>query len=190
MSFQDTLSLPTYLLKTFNLLFNTILLSPSASHATLTAAAESIGGQGIVRYCISDEMIIAAVTYHRSGSDQPGARKKIKTPFLTKLLEALVAAMESHALKLQYFLPILAAVISRTRLRLTSGSFPQVDESGSGKTAAEELLLDLVKDVGDLRVARGFEHKEKVDEVVGAAIEVIGVEGVLKALPLNIEPDS
>lgn len=98
--------------------------------------------------------------------------------------------MESNALKMQYLLPILAAVVSRLRLRVTEGNLAQVDTTGQGKTAAEELLLELIRDVGDLRVAKGFDHKEKVDEVVGAAIEVIGVEGVLRALPLNIEPDA
>jgi hypothetical protein len=139
-------------------------------------------------------MILAAVNYHRSGSAAPGARKKIKTPFLTKLLEALVGAMEANALKLQYLLPILAAVVSRLRLRVApapaSGQMATIDPTGQGNTAAEELLLELIRDVGDLRVAKGFEHKDKVDEVVGAAFEVVGVEGVLKALPLNIEPDA
>lgn len=100
--------------------------------------------------------------------------------------------MEANALKLQYLLPVLAAVVSRLRLRISSveGGLAEIDSTGQGKTAAEELLLELIRDVGDLRVAKGFEHKDKVDEVVGAAVEVIGVEGVLKALPLNIEPDS
>ena len=192
LSRQDVLSAPTYLTKAFGYIFNNVLLSPAASPVALTAASDAIGSAGIVRYCISDEMIIAAVNYHRSGSGQPGARKKIKTPFLTKLLEALVGAMEANALKLQYLLPVLAAVVSRLRLRISSveGGLAEIDSTGQGKTAAEELLLELIRDVGDLRVAKGFEHKDKVDEVVGAAVEVIGVEGVLKALPLNIEPDS
>ena len=193
LSRQDTLSAPTYLAKAFGYVFNNVLLAPSASPVALTAAAEAIGNGGIVRYCVSDEMVLAAVNYHRSGSGQPGARKKMKTPFVTKLLEALVQAMEANALRLQYLLPVLAAVVSRLRLRVTpapGSGMAQIDPMGQGNTAAEELLLELIRDVGDLRVAKGFEHKEKVDEVVGAAIEVIGVEGVLRALPLNIEPDA
>jgi ribosomal RNA-processing protein 12 len=50
--------------------------------------------------------------------------------------------------------------------------------------------MDLIKDIADLKNDTGFEHKAKVDEVVGMAIEVIGVEGILKGLPLNIEPDA
>jgi ribosomal RNA-processing protein 12 len=57
-------------------------------------------------------------------------------------------------------------------------------------TAAQVLLMDLIKEIADLKNDTGFEHKAKVDEVVGAAIEVIGVEGILTSLPLNIEPDA
>jgi ribosomal RNA-processing protein 12 len=50
--------------------------------------------------------------------------------------------------------------------------------------------LGLLKEVADLRNQPGFEEKAKLDEVVGMAIEVIGVEGILRELPLNIEPDA
>lgn len=80
--------------------------------------------------------------------------------------------------------------MSRLRLRVTDGRIAEVDPTGRGKTAAEELVLDLIGDIGDLRMARGFDHKEKVDEVVGMGMEVIGVEGILRVLPLNIEPDA
>lgn len=73
---------------------------------------------------------------------------------------------------------------------MTGGAVAEIDPSGRGKTAAEELILDLIGDIGDLRMARGFEHKDKVDEVVGMGIEVIGVEAILRVLPLNIEPDA
>lgn len=50
--------------------------------------------------------------------------------------------------------------------------------------------MDLIRDIGDLRTDKDFEEKGKVDEVLGMAIEVMGVEAVLRALPLNIEPDA
>lgn len=50
--------------------------------------------------------------------------------------------------------------------------------------------MNLIRDVGDLRTDPGFDEKSKVDDAIGMAIEVIGVEGVLKSLPLNIEPDA
>ena len=190
MSLQDPLSLPAFLPKAFNLIFNTVLLAPSISQAALAAATESIGSQGIIRYCVTDEMILAAVDFKRQGSLEPGARKKQKTPFVTRVIAAVSDAMNTHALKMGSLLPLLTALVSRLRIHVTREGAAQLDLSGSGITAAEELLLDLVTDVGDLRTQKGFEEKPKVDEVVGMAIEVMGVEAVLKALPLNIEPDA
>ncbi|WWD18835.1 hypothetical protein CI109_103290 [Kwoniella shandongensis] len=190
MSLQDTSLLPTYLPKAFNLIFNNILLAPATTPAVLIAAADAVGSQGILRYCITDEMILSTLTYVRQGSHVAGARKKSKTPFLYKLIVAVTEAMNTHALRITHFLTIWTAMISRLRLRVTQTEVAQIDETGRGKTAAEELLLNLVQEVGDLRHQRGFEPKEKVDEVIGMAIEVIGVQPVLSVLPLNIEPDA
>ncbi|WVR06684.1 hypothetical protein IAU60_003716 [Kwoniella sp. DSM 27419] len=191
MAMQDASLLPTYLPKAFNLIFHNILLSPSAAPAVLNAAADAVGSQGILRYCITDDAILSTLTYVRQGSHVAGARKKQKTPFLFKLITSVTEAMTTHALRLPYLFTILVALISRLRLRvLPDGQQAQIDPSGRGKTAAEELVMDLVKEVGDLRHQRGFEAKDKVDEVVGMAIEVIGVQGVLNVLPLNIEPDA
>lgn len=192
MSLQSPESLPTYLPKAFTLIFNNMLLAPSVSPAVMNAACDAIGSQGLVRYCISDEMILSAVTYHRQGSDQPGARKKQKTPFLSRLIASITDALDSHALRIPYLLPVLTALVSRLRIRITGTGATEVaiDETGRGKPAAEELVLPLVSEVADLRNQTGFEEKPKLDDVVGMAIEVIGVEGVLKVLPLNIEPDA
>ncbi|WWC88271.1 uncharacterized protein L201_003178 [Kwoniella dendrophila CBS 6074] len=190
MSLQDTISLNTYLPKAFNLIFHNILLSPSSTPSVLQSASEAIGNQGILRYCITDEAILATLTYTRQGSHLPGARKKSKTPFLYRLINSLTESMNTHALRLPYLFSILTALISRLRLRVLPGEHAKVDESGKGHTAAEELLMDLIKEVGDLRHQKGFENKDGVDNVVGMAIEVIGVPVVLERLPLNIEPDA
>lgn len=134
-------------------------------------------------------MILAAVNYGRQGSLVAGARKKQKTPFLTRLIAAVSDALNNNALRLPYLLPILTTLVSRMRLPVTDGANADADESGHGRTAAEEMLGSLIRDVGDLRMQNGFEEKEKVDAVVGMAIEVIGVQGVIAALPLNIEPN-
>ncbi|ODN76332.1 ribosomal RNA-processing protein 12 [Cryptococcus wingfieldii CBS 7118] len=190
-SLQEPALLPTYLPKAHQLFFKDILLAPNAPPAVLAAAAASLGAEGMLRYCITDEMILATLTYMRQGSHVPGARKKSKTPFLFKFYESLVEAMNTNALRLPYFLTILTALISRLRLRVVPGSIPAIaDPSGTGPAAAQELVMDLLKEVGDLRTERGFENKDKVDEVVGVAMDVIGVEAVLKVLPLNIEPDA
>ena len=133
-------------------------------------------------------MILASVNYARQGSLATGARKKQKTPFLTRLILALTEAMRGHAIRLSFLLPIMTALISRLRLRVT-GEIAIADNTGRGRLAAEELLFDLIQEIGDLRTQDGFEDKAKVDEVIGMAIEVIGVKVVLQALPLNIEPD-
>jgi len=190
MALQDPANLPAYLPRAFKLMFNDTLLAASASPSTCTAAANAIG-DGIVRFCVTDEAILSTVTYLRQGSHLPGARKKQKTPFLTRIISAVMEALDSHALRMPYLFTILTALISRLRLRVTAGpADAKIDETGVQATAAEELLLPLIREIGDLRNQKGFEAKDKVDEVVGMAIEVIGVEGVLKALPLNIEPDA
>lgn len=188
LSLQDPANLPAYLPKAFNYIFNDVLLGASTTPAVCKAATEAIA-DGIVRYCVTEEMIIGAVQYIRSGSHLPGARKKQKTPFLTKVLGAVTEALDPNALRMNYLFTILSALISRLRLRLLPDE-PAVDPNGTSPTVAEELLLPLITEVGNLRTQKGFEAKDKVDEVVGVAIEVIGVEGVLRALPLNIEPDS
>lgn len=188
MVLQDPANLNAYLPKAFNLIFNETLLAPSASGAVCAAAADAIAN-GIVRYCVTDEGIVASIAFMRHGSHMPGARKKQKTPFLTRLLVALTDALDAHALRMANLLTILAALVSRLRVRITPGE-AAIDPAGRAPTAAEELLLPLIQDVGDLRTEKGFDHKDKVDDVIGMAIEVIGVEGVLNALPLNIEPDA
>lgn len=189
MALQDPANLNAYLPKAFNHIFNDVLLSANASPSVCKAAADAIAN-GIVRFCITDEAILAAILFLRSGSHLPGARKKQKTPFLTRVLGAVTDALDAHALRMTYLLTILSALVSRLRLRVTAGDKPAVDPKGTAPTAAEELLLPLVRDVGDLRTQKGFEAKDKVDEVIGMAIEVIGAQGVLEALPLNIEPDA
>jgi len=59
---------------------------------------------------------------------------------------------------------------------------------GFDTDAAKDLLLPLVKSVGDLRTQKGFEYKEAADEVLSTAIGTFGPHVVLDILPLNLEP--
>ncbi|ORX37048.1 putative ribosomal protein [Kockovaella imperatae] len=188
LSFQDPLSLAVYLVRALNL-FMSILLDPKASKEITKAASEAIGSQGLARYCLTDDAILAAVTYHRQHGDGSSGRKKSKTPFLAKMIETVESAMTSHPLHLGDLLPIITALVSRLRLRMAAAS-PMVDQTGTGRTAAAELLLPLVVTVADLRVNPGFGDKEKLDDLLGMCFEVMGVEEVLAVLPLNIEPDA
>ena len=186
MSFQDPLSLAVYLPRAL-ILFMEIMLDPKSSQEIAVAASDVIGAQGIARYCLTDDAILAAIRHQRQHTE-PGGRKKSKSPFLVRLIEAVSAALVSHPLRTGEILPILTALVSRLRLRLVTGP-PEVDVNGNERTAAAELLLPVIVSVADLRVSPGFAEKEKLDDLLGMCIEVMGVEEVLAALPLNIEPD-
>ena len=186
MSFQDPLSLAVYLPRALSL-FMGIMLDPKSSTEVAAAASDVIAGQGIARYCLMDDAILAGVRYQRQHTD-PSGRKKSKTPFLVRMIETVSAALISHPLRIGDILPILTALVSRLRLRLGPGA-PEVDQTGMGRTAAAELLLPVIVSVADLRFSPGFAEKAKLDDLLGMCIGVIGVEEVLAVLPLNIEPD-
>ena len=134
-------------------------------------------------------MVLASLD--SASSSQPDGKGKAKISFLARLIAAVEGALTTHALRIQHLLPIVSTLLSRLRVRVVqTGKHFEVDQSGRGKTAAELLLMGLLKDIADLRTQRGFEHQQAVDEVVGMAIQVIGVRGVLDELPLNLEPDA
>ena len=189
MSLQSPQALSSYLGRALNL-FMTILLDPKSSQHVLDAAAHSLGSDGIVRYCITDEMILATVNYARHPPQGDGSRKKQKTPFVTRLIEASADAMASSPLRFGYILDIFSTLVSRLRLRVLPGKEVQIDSEGRAPTAAEELLLPLIASVADLRGEPGFQEREKMDDLIGMCLSVMGVAAVLKALPLNIEPDA
>jgi ribosomal RNA-processing protein 12 len=133
-------------------------------------------------------MITQAVQYKKFGGDLEAKRQKMKPPLLSKILNQLERAMATQPLLLPYLLPILTALVSKMR----SGIVEKEEKTDNSKSnsPAQILLLDAVISVADLRAQPGFQDKEKVDDVVGMAFEVMGVEAVLRSLPLNIEPDA
>ncbi|KAL4777512.1 NUC173 domain-containing protein [Aspergillus nidulans var. acristatus] len=56
----------------------------------------------------------------------------------------------------------------------------------SFKWQSSPFLDDIVKTVGELRSNEAFQGKKEADNVLGAAIEAMGPEAVLKILPLNL----
>ncbi|KAL4978559.1 NUC173 domain-containing protein [Aspergillus desertorum] len=54
------------------------------------------------------------------------------------------------------------------------------------KWQSSPFLDDIVKTVGELRSNEAFQGKKEADNVLGAAIEAMGPEAVLKILPLNL----
>jgi ribosomal RNA-processing protein 12 len=191
LSMQDAyLASKEYFSKAWTVLWTNILIHPTATAEARRKAAEGLGSQGLIRYCVSDEMISQAVQYKKHGGDLESKRQKMKPPLLSKILNQLERAMATQPLMLPYLLPILTALISKMR----SKASVEVAETDSGNSKsnspAQLLLLDAVVAVADLRAQPGFQDKEKVDDVVGMAFEVMGVEAVLRSLPLNIEPDA
>ncbi|KAG9002109.1 hypothetical protein FRB90_011442 [Tulasnella sp. 427] len=55
-------------------------------------------------------------------------------------------------------------------------------------TAAEILLGDVIKQIGDLRGSSQFEFGQRADDVIGSAIKVMGPGAFLEILPLNLLP--
>ncbi|EIW83040.1 NUC173-domain-containing protein [Coniophora puteana RWD-64-598 SS2] len=75
-------------------------------------------------------------------------------------------------------LGVIAALVFALRIR---------DESGT--THAEKHALPLVRRAATLRVQKGFEAKEHADAVLRAALQSMGAQVVLDALPLNLLPE-
>ena len=47
----------------------------------------------------------------------------------------------------------------------------------------------VVRKVGDMRVKKGFQHREGVDAVFSASARAAGVDGLRSVLPLNLVPE-
>ncbi|KAJ4483189.1 armadillo-type protein [Lentinula aciculospora] len=76
-------------------------------------------------------------------------------------------------------------------LSLTSALLTNV--YGKGKCeldgVANQRLLALVTQVGNLRTEKGFEYKEASDGTLSTAMRLLGPEVLLEILPLNLEPE-
>ncbi|KAF9812553.1 hypothetical protein IEO21_06143 [Rhodonia placenta] len=99
-----------------------------------------------------------------------------------KIISQITKAFDSLAFARS--IPDLLSVVSSLITNLRHRSGPR-----TSPTAAESLLLSLVLKVGDLRIQKSFEYKEAADAVLSTAMRVLGPEVVLRALPLNLEPD-
>jgi ribosomal RNA-processing protein 12 len=186
---QDPLSVEReYFIRAWTVVWNNVLVAPASSGSARQKAAEGLGGQGLTRYCITDRMVELALEYKTAGGHLEAKRQKMKPPLLIKIINQLEGAINTLPLMMPYLLPILTALISRLR-RAPASLNPGQHGRSKADSPATSLLLPLVTAVADLRVQPGFEHKDKVDDVVGMAIEVMGVKTVLDALPLNVEPD-
>lgn len=130
----------------------------------------------LVSKSITPAMIEAAVAEH--------TQKKPKSP-----LRRILAHMRLFLDALPYAgaMPQVFAVLASLLLALRHR--PTQPPSENPPTAAELLLLDVVQKIGELRIKKGFEHKEAADEVLKAAMSVLGPEVVLRVLPLGLIPE-
>lgn len=106
---------------------------------------------------------------------------KPKSP-VGKILAHVRMSLEAlpYVRAMPQMLSVLASLLLSLRHR------PQKPTSDLPPTAAELLLLDVVQKIGELRVRKGFEHKEAADEVLKASMSVLGPEVILRVLPLGL----
>ncbi|KAF8521281.1 NUC173-domain-containing protein [Hysterangium stoloniferum] len=125
---------------------------------------------------ITNSMIEAAVT--------EAEQKKAKSP-VGKIIGLTRTSLDAlpYARAVPQLLTVVASLLHALRHR------PPSKSSSPRPTAAELLVLDLVQKAGELRIKKGFEHKESVDEVIKAAMSVLGPEVILRVLPLGLLPE-
>jgi ribosomal RNA-processing protein 12 len=135
---------------------------------TRKAAVQSLSTLSL---CFTPDMIAQSISEARDG--------EASTP-LNKLISQIMAGLDSLALvqAMPDLLALLSSLISNLRHR----------PSRASPSASEFLLLPLIRKVGDLRIQKGFEHKEAADVVLATSVKVLGPEVLLRTLPLNLEP--
>ena len=101
---------------------------------------------------------------------------------LGKIISRTTKALESigFASAVPDVLATVSSLVSRLRFRSGGRDSP---------TAAEGLLLPLIKQVAELRVQKNFEHKEAADATISAAMGVMGPHVILRELPLNLDKE-
>ncbi|KAH7920537.1 NUC173-domain-containing protein [Leucogyrophana mollusca] len=138
----------------------------SSNTSTQKAAADSLGS---LSNCITLSMAKSAIEDGSDGKSQTALGNVIAQA--TKALDSLAFARAIPEL-----LSVISALISGLHIRIKS------------QTAAEVLLMPLVQKIAELRVQKGFEHKESADATLSTAMRVVGPAVLLQTLPLNLEP--
>lgn len=165
--FQEDRDLDTVFRSVFSYLESTdVTIRTSSSHALVVLVSNSF----------TPSMIEAAVAEN--------TQKKPKSSIgriLAHVRISLEALPYAHAMP--QMLVVLASLLSSLRHRPTNPQF------NFPPTAAELLLLDFVQKIGELRIKKGFEYKEAADEVLKAAMSVLGPEVVFRVLPLALIPE-
>lgn len=134
---------------------------------TRKAVAESLD---LLTRCITSSLVKDSISDGEAGKSP--LRSIISQT--TKALDSL-----SFASAMQELLSVISALVSNLSVRV---------DPGNSTTATEALLMPLVSKIADLRVQKGFEHKEAADAVLSTAMRVVGPAVLLEAISLNLEP--
>ncbi|KAG2055879.1 NUC173-domain-containing protein [Suillus hirtellus] len=134
---------------------------------TRKAVAESLD---LLTRCITSSLVKDSISDGEAGKSP--LRSIISQT--TKALDSL-----SFASAMQELLSVISALVSNLGVRV---------DPAKSTTATEALLMPLVSKIADLRVQKGFEHKEAADAVLSTAMRVVGPAVLLEAIPLNLEP--
>lgn len=184
---------------------------PSKADTTLSPAWVQVLGTAMISYHSTDSNAAGAElgqvwkTVWSFLESTDGPTKRAAAQSLDLLTRCITPAMIDSALLEKDARSTLGKIIAQATKALDSlayaGAIPQVlsvisslitnlrHKVGGTKSAAEALLLPLIKHVGDLRVQKGFEFKEDADTVLSAAMRALGPQVLLSALPLNLEPE-
>ncbi|KAF9263376.1 NUC173-domain-containing protein [Marasmius fiardii PR-910] len=110
-----------------------------------------------------------------SSMDERTEGKLTLEGMVTQLSKALTSVAYSRAI------PDLLSITSSLILSLPQGK--------PVKPSHVATLQPLIKQIGDLRVDKHFEHKEAADAVLSIAMGIFGPQIILETLPLNLEPE-
>ncbi|KAG0698148.1 armadillo-type protein [Suillus ampliporus] len=152
----------------FNKVWKTVWSYFETNHPpTRKAVAESLA---LLTRCITSSIVKASLT------DDEASKSSLRSIIsqITKALDSL-----AFASAMQELLSVVSALVSNLGFRV---------ESAKSTTASEALLIPLLTKIADLRVQKGFEHKEAADAVLSTAMRVVGPAVLLAAIPLNLEP--
>jgi ribosomal RNA-processing protein 12 len=136
----------------------------SSDRATRKAAVESLD---LISKCFTSELIEASII-----ADTINEKST-----LGRIISQTSKALESISLA-QSVPEVLDVISSLLESLLANSSAP----------AVQKQLLPLITQVADLRVQKGFEHKELADATLSVAMRMLGPEVILSVLPLNLAP--
>ncbi|KAG7098810.1 hypothetical protein E1B28_000715 [Marasmius oreades] len=98
-------------------------------------------------------------------------------------LEGMVAQISKALTSVAYTkaIPHLLSITSSLTLSLPQGK--------PIKPSHIATIQPLIKQIGELRIEKHFEHKEAADTALSTAMRILGPQLILETLPLNLEPE-